>query len=254
MSYLSFLFQLMELDPLPNPIHRSILYREQSEHRSESIYFTPTGTPVREVYGSWGTGVQSNSLKNTPAKEFDAYKAVYAAAPPGLGRRPIPPGVGHRRNKSWSQFLPPFPSWLSPTGRSGDASRINEVEVVIEHDGNGDDYFIDVEVDSSPTASKVSDSAAVDSLSKSTTGVSIRRSVSVPGDETSAKHSLTSSSGIVSMGSSSSPQQRQLQQTAAEATRSAEEVPLLPQRSSLAQSVTCLLPDSEPSHQKRLSI
>ena len=244
----------MELDPLPNPIHRSILHREQSEHRSDSIYFTPTGTPVREVYGSWGAGALSNSLKNTPAKELDPYKAVYAAAPPGIGRRPLPPGVGHRRNKSWSQFLPPLPSWLSSTGR-GEAAKISEVEVVIEHDANGDDYYIDVGMDSSPTASKVSDSAAADSLSKSTTGGSIRRSVSVPGDGTSAKNSLTSSSGIVSMGSNSSPQQQQLQhlqQTSS--TRNDDEVPLLPLRSTLAQSVTCLLPVSEPSQQKRLSI
>jgi hypothetical protein len=232
----------MELEPLPNPIPRGFLNREQSEHRSESIYFTPTGTPVREVFGSWANGVQSNSLKNTPAKEIDPYKAVYVAGMTGLGKKPV---QGHRRNKSWSQFLPPLSLWLSTNNR--EASRINEVEVVIEHETNGDDYYVGIGPDGSPTASKVSDAVA-ESMSKSTTGGSIRRSFSVPGDEASGKRSLTSSSGIVSMVSSSSPQQQQLN-----SDKSEEEVPLL-QRSALAKSVTCLFPESDPLQQKRLSI
>jgi hypothetical protein len=51
---------------------------------------------VREIFGSWAAGVQSNSLKSTPVKEADPYKAVYSAG------RKAPP-VGHRRNRSFSQ-------------------------------------------------------------------------------------------------------------------------------------------------------
>jgi hypothetical protein len=175
-----------------------MLHREQSEHRSESIYFTPTGTPVREIFGSWAAGVQSNSLKNTPTKEIDPYKAVYLP-----GRRP-----GHRRNRSFSQFLPPLPTWLSsstsasvlsPNGRPPREMRINEVEVVIEHETNSSDYYIDT-ADVSPTTTTT--------LSKVVSG-SLRRSTSMPSDEASGgKRSLTSSSGVLSMESSNSPNQQ----------------------------------------------
>ena len=242
------IFQLLELEPFPNPIHRAFLQREQSEHRSESIYFTPTGTPVREVFGSWAGAGQSNSLKNTPSKDFNPYKAVYSATGSIQGRRPLDHAGGHRRNKSWSQFLPPLPTWLA-TNR--DVLKINEVEVVIEHETTGDDYYIDVDV--SPTASKNSDDVVADSLTQSSRQ-SLRRCASVPSNASMGKGSLASSSGVESMESGNTPQQQQLLQRRYNANRTEEEVPLLQANVVVAKSVTCLFPEGDGPLQKRLSI
>ena len=184
-----------------------MLQREQSEHRSESIYFTPTGTPVREVFGSWAGGVQSNSLKNTPTKEMDPYKAVYGPNPTSSGRKSVLPG--HRRNRSFSQFLPPLPTWLSSSTSAGylagtgngrgppRETTINEVEVVIEHETNSNDYYLDPDLSTSTAPRNVVDSSTKGAPPAS----SLRRSMSVPSEEASAgKKSLTSSSsGVVSM-------------------------------------------------------
>lgn len=254
-------FQFLELEQYSGPIQRSMLHREQSEHRSESIYFTPTGTPVREVYGSWAGGVQqqSNSLKNTPTKEVDPYKAVYVGSGSG-SRKMVPPG--HRRNRSFSQFLPPLPTWLTSSssahflpgsgGRPVREMKINEVEVVIEHETNSNDYYLDADV-STTTTTTCSKSAPSETLSKSAalSGSSMRRSVSVPSDEASGgKMSLTSSSGVLSLESNNSPQQTQVHDN----DNNFEEVPLL-QRRAETSSVLYLFPEEDSQlKQKRLSL
>ena len=249
----------MELEQYSGSIQRSIFHREQSEHRSESIYFTPTGTPVREVYGSWAGGVQqqSNSLKNTPTKEVDPYKAVYVGSGSG-SRKMVPPG--HRRNRSFSQFLPPLPTWLTssssanflpgPGGRPVREMKINEVEVVIEHEANSNDYYLDADV--STTTTTCSKSAPSETLSKSAilSGSSMRRSVSVPSDEASGgKVSLTSSSGVLSLESNNSPQTQ-----VHDNDNDCEGVPLL-QRRPETSSVLYLFPEEDSQlKQKRLSL
>ena len=69
---------------------------QQFAERSESLYFTPSGTPMREVEPDPGSGM-SLAFKSTPYNDSDAYKAVYG-------------GVNHpnanSRVKSFSHYLP----------------------------------------------------------------------------------------------------------------------------------------------------
>jgi len=81
---------------------------QQFAERSESLYFTPSGTPIREIEpdfsGSSGGAVGGSGglIKSTPYNDSDAYKAVYGS----LGNNTN----SHSRVKSFSHYLP---GWFS---------------------------------------------------------------------------------------------------------------------------------------------
>ena len=78
---------------------------QQFAERSESLYFTPSGTPIREIEpdfsGVAGGAVGGGSgglIKNSPYNDSDAYKAVYGS----VGNN----ANSHSRVKSFSHYLP----------------------------------------------------------------------------------------------------------------------------------------------------
>lgn len=125
--------QLLELEHF----HRHRMQQLQHHHHhyhgdrmSDSVYFTPSGTPLREVGGS---------SKTTPCREvnaYAAYRAVYSNGGAGSHRR------GHSRVRSFSHFLP---MWFPGSSASMEApeDNPNQVRVVVEHEQCGNDYFED---------------------------------------------------------------------------------------------------------------
>ena len=120
--------QTIELGPpLTNgTLHHSRSYnfvdrepRFTCERRSESVYFTPSGTPQREVIVS-----PSKAVK-------DPYKAVYQQNV----KSSMPFMKNRGKSKSFSShFLPSY--WFNVQQQGG-----SEVVAVIEHEPSGDDYL-----------------------------------------------------------------------------------------------------------------
>ncbi len=135
-------FQIGELEPFDPPLDldldvaasRALGHRGVHGLDESSLYFTPRGTPQRELALSSSMGPNPNvvrktsSLKSTPTKEATAaesYRAIYRT---------------HRKSKSISSFLPQ--KWLFSQGNypqgAGDGVGSNggtqrTVRAIIEH-------------------------------------------------------------------------------------------------------------------------
>jgi len=109
--------QILELE-----MYHQIRMQQLGDRHSESLYFTPSGTPMREMPEPplSALSVKSNSFSN----DSNAYSAVYA----GSGQI-HQAGKTHQRVKSFSHFLP---GWFNNTKEV-------QVEVVVEQ--NKDDYY-----------------------------------------------------------------------------------------------------------------
>ena len=95
------------------------------EHRSDSLYFTPSGTPMREIIMQEDTQIQSvpgSNIKNTHHcfNEFSAYKEVYGHQSDSKKT--------HRRGRSLSQFLP---FWFSGGAVTESEEKQDRVEVEV---------------------------------------------------------------------------------------------------------------------------
>ena len=99
--------------------HQRRMQQLGGDRHSDSLYFTPSGTPIREIPDVSLSGGKSTSFSNDSA----AYSAVYAAT--GTGNH----SKKHQRVKSFSHFLP---GWFNNTKEV-------QVEVVVEQ--NKDDYY-----------------------------------------------------------------------------------------------------------------
>ena len=191
------------------------------ERRSDSLYFTPSGTPLREipdltsVSGLGGTGSEpSSTVKNMSfssySNDMNAYKAVYAGH--HAGHPHMPYKKTHRRVRSLGQYLPTwFPGGGSGVPLGGGTGCGNElgnkevVQVIVEAQPN-QDYFdvppneedrllsvVDTEsgeatVVLTPSSSEVSESTSKTSFSN--------QSSSVKKPASSMATSVTSSSCI----------------------------------------------------------
>ena len=89
------------------------------DRHSESLYFTPSGTPMRESNPEPPLSGKSTSFSN----DSEAYSAVY------YGQNQSNHSKTHNRVKSFSHFLP---GWFNNTTKEV------QVEVVVEQ--NKDDY------------------------------------------------------------------------------------------------------------------
>lgn len=116
-----------------SPDGRRYLYRESE---SDSLYFTPNGTPMREM----------SQKPSTPSREIE--------------RESTKPHRKHRKARSFSNFLP---LWLAGTGPEIDqepAASLTRVNVVIEHETSSGDYldigtpYKDVQPDESSGSSR----------------------------------------------------------------------------------------------------
>ena len=122
------------------------------ERRSDSLYFTPSGSPLREIPDlTSGSGLAtgsepSSTVKNMSslsyANDVTAYKAVYAGHLAGSGH---PHKKTHRRVRSLGQYLP---TWFpgggsvppSDTGYGNEPGNKEVVQVIVEAQPN-QDYF-----------------------------------------------------------------------------------------------------------------
>ena len=104
---------------------------QQLMSQSDSLYFTPSGTPMRELDGG-PVFPSTNSTKSTPYNDIDAYSAVYSSSTSSGNQNK------HKRVRSFSHFLPG--SWFQPHGAN---NREVIVEAKIEKNGacGNDDYF-----------------------------------------------------------------------------------------------------------------
>ena len=79
---------------------------------SDSVYFTPSDTPMRELEpASMGSIPPSVSLKSTPFNDFDAYSVIYNQQKQSSGEFV----KTHHRVKSLTQFLPS--GWFAGANR-----------------------------------------------------------------------------------------------------------------------------------------
>ena len=85
---------------------------QQFAERSESLYFTPSGTPMREVEPEGGGS--GHTFKSTPYSDSDAYRAVYGT------------NNTNSRVKSFSHYLP---GWFN---------KEMTVEVIVEQNKHQD--------------------------------------------------------------------------------------------------------------------
>ena len=91
---------------------------QQFAERSESLYFTPSGTPMREVEPEPG-GSGAFTFKSTPYNDSDAYKAVYG----------VNGGINSNANSRVKSFSHYLPGWFN---------KEVTVEVIVEQNKHQD--------------------------------------------------------------------------------------------------------------------
>ena len=114
--------------------HQRRMQQLGGDRHSESLYFTPSGTPMREMNTDLPLSAKSTSFSN----DSEAYSAVYHGQSQNSNHTHT---KTHQRVKSFSHFLP---GWFNNTTKEV------QVEVVVEQ--NKDDYY-DVISDKTKTES-----------------------------------------------------------------------------------------------------
>lgn len=142
--------QVLEL----GKFHQGRLVRENGE--CDSLYFTPSGTPVRDSLPPR----RAQSQKTTPVRDPNPYKAVYESntveenTPPSTVSTEVGGAINNHRkqryrvkSKSFSNFLPIWRDNGGGTASSNNqnhspsSNNINKTKVLIEKETSSEDYI-----------------------------------------------------------------------------------------------------------------
>jgi hypothetical protein len=125
--------QILELERFHQKRMQQIQF---GERRSDSLYFTPSSTPMRDVGDMSQQHPPSASKPSPPYNDTDAYRAIYGHQSYN-GRT-----KGHGRVRSFSHFLPGWFPGAASVAASSTCNNEKVVEAVVEHyNDSANDYY-----------------------------------------------------------------------------------------------------------------